>query len=671
MLVAPIPPSEEERVTALRVYGVLDTDPEQEFDDVAWLAAEICGTPMAFVSLVDADREFFKAAIGSDEREAPRDVSFCGHTILTDSPLILQDTREDERFKDNPQVVSGAGIRFYAGVPLVTPEGYRVGALCVKDTRPRTLSVDSLRALQALARQVVTHLETRRLLQATETAARQLEESHQHVRASEALYRQILNVSPDMTSVVAPDGTIRMTSASVERCFGFSEQQLVGHNFLDFVVTDDRPAATDLVAAAMSGEESSVLRCRVVHSDGRTMLFDVRVGASFTEDGTVDFVVANLRDVTDEVALEERLQQSQRLEAIGRLAGGVAHDFNNLLTAIQSYGDLAARKIGDGAGADELAEILTASTVAADLTAQLLAFGRRQVMNLHTLDLAEPIRNAETLLRRLIPGNIDIATSLPPCPTPVRADHTQIEQVVINLGINAAQAMPTGGTLTIGVSRDAADNEARLTITDTGAGMDALTASHIFEPFFTTKGENGSGLGLSIVHGIIGQTGGTIQVESEPGEGTTFTVTLPLATTIAAHEPDTGKRPARTADRTDSVLLVEDNPAVRDSVAQLLQQSGFRVTAAGSGEDAIALAQSGPSRFDLLITDMILPAQNGRETAEALQRTHPQLKVLYMSGYTDDIIIQNGGYQANAHFLQKPFSSDELLRSTRDALAAA
>src|SRR5581483_9074515 len=192
----------------------------------------------------------------------------------------------------------------------------------------------------------------------------------------------------------------------------------------------------------------------------------------------------------DEVALEERLQQSQRLEAIGRLAGGVAHDFNNLLTAIQSYGDLAARKIGDGAGADELAEILTASTVAADLTAQLLAFGRRQVMNLHTLDLAEPIRNAETLLRRLIPGNIDIATSLPPCPTPVRADHTQIEQVVINLGINAAQAMPTGGTLTIGVSLDAADNEDRLTITDTGAGMDALTASHIFEPFFTTKGEN-------------------------------------------------------------------------------------------------------------------------------------------------------------------------------------
>ena len=487
---------------------------------------------------------------------------------------------------------------------------------------------------------------------------------------SQALHQVVIESSYDALAVLDLDGTIRLASRSIENTLGYTQQELVGRGFLELLHPDDQQAAQAVMEAALRGAEPSVNRSRTLAKDGSIRLWDGTIAPGRGKDGEPSFLVANAHDVTAQVQLEDQLCHAQKMEAVGRLAGGVAHDFNNLLTAIYGYAELALQKVEtrDDSSA-EIGEVVAAAEKAASLTGQLLAFSRRQVMKTETFDLCDVVANMDKLLRRLIGEDIELTTVWPDEPTLIHADPAQIEQVIANLAVNARDAMPDGGCLSIEVAQAADERQARLIVRDNGTGMDATTAAQIFEPFFTTKGVGeGTGLGLSMVHGIISQSDGQIAVESEPGQGTTFTITLPLADSVGALPESVATAPA--SGGAETILLVEDDPSVRAVVTSMLDQRGYRLVPAGSGEEALALAHATPGTVDLLITDLVMGGLNGRETAEAVREHQPQAKVLYMSGYTDDAAIRVHGHESGISFLQKPFSGEELGRRVRELLDA-
>ncbi len=380
---------------------------------------------------------------------------------------------------------------------------------------------------------------------------------------------------------------------------------------------------------------------------------------------------------------EEGLRQSQRMEAVGRLAGGVAHDFNNLLTAILGYGSLLASRFPpDAPGREEVDEILRASERAAALTRQLLAFSRRQVLEPVVLSVNELIANLEKMLGRLIGEDVNLVTRLHMGLGNVRADPGQLEQVIMNLVVNARDAMPNGGKLTIETANADLDESyaqghvtvqpghyVMVAVSDTGTGMDAETQARAFEPFFTTKEKGkGTGLGLSTVYGIVKQSGGNIWVYSEPGKGTTFKVYLPRVEETVAQGP-TRSGDSLPAAATETVLLVEDDPSIRTLAKRVLEERGYRVLEADSGKDALERVHREKGPIHLLLTDLVMPDMGGTELASRLQDKHPTIRVLFMSGYTDDGVVRNGLLESGRAFLQKPFTPTMLVRKIRDVLA--
>jgi nitrogen-specific signal transduction histidine kinase/ActR/RegA family two-component response regulator len=381
---------------------------------------------------------------------------------------------------------------------------------------------------------------------------------------------------------------------------------------------------------------------------------------------------------------EEQLRQSQKLEAIGRLAGGLAHDFNNILTAITGYSDLVLRRLGS---VDPLRrsveEIRRAAERAASLTHQLLAFSRKQMMQVKVLDLNAVVAEMESFLRRLIGEDIQLVTSLDPDLRRVKADPGQIEQVIMNLVVNARDAMPQGGRLRIETKDvslsepyldDAGSVESGdyvvLSIADTGIGMNSEIKQKIFEPFFTTKEEGkGTGLGLAMVYGIVKQSGGSIRVHSEAGAGTTFMVYLPAVEEFVKAQSN-GSRHIEAPGGTETVLLVEDEDMVRELVVEVLETEGYTVFSARRGAEALRLCAEQIMPINLLITDVVMPEMSGRELAEHLTARHPEIKVLFISGYTDDAIFRHGVQESNVAFLQKPFTTSELAAKVRSVLDA-
>jgi PAS domain S-box-containing protein len=394
--------------------------------------------------------------------------------------------------------------------------------------------------------------------------------------------------------------------------------------------------------------------------DGHQVVLEVRSQPEFLP-GRHLFV---LRDVTEHRRVEDQLRQVQKMEAIGQLAGGVAHDFNNLLTVIGGYTELARRNIGAGPGGAELAEVERATVRAAQLTRQLLAFSRQQVLNVAPLDLGEVATALVPMLRRLIGEDIEIAMLAAPGLPAVLADRSQIEQVIVNLAVNARDAMPTGGTLTI--ETRTVSGQAALIVTDTGTGMSRETLEHVFEPFFTTKavGE-GTGLGLATVHGIVSQSGGVIHVYSEPDLGTSFKIYLPITGEVA--EPASGDVPEADRLRGDeTVLLCEDEAAVRALVEHVLTSHGYRVLAAGGPLEAIELAAE--HDVDVLVSDVIMPDLSGPELARRLESVRPGVRTLFVSGYTAETVRGRGRLPADSAFLEKPFDQLSLLRAVRALL---
>jgi len=368
-------------------------------------------------------------------------------------------------------------------------------------------------------------------------------------------------------------------------------------------------------------------------------------------------------DVTERKNIEAQLLQAQKMESIGRLAGGVAHDFNNLLTVINGYSDLVLNRLSANDPVyPHLQEIHRAGERAAELTQQLLAFSRKQILQPKVLILNDVVRDSDKMLRRLIGEDIELVYVLDPALRPVEADPGQINQVILNLAVNARDAMPNGGKLIIETANSGPGIS--LTVKDTGHGMEAGTLEHVFEPFFTTKGlGKGTGLGLATVYGIVRQSAGNISVESEVGSGTTLTIRLPAIEGVAAKR---GSVPAAPGGR-GNVLLVEDEEGVRQLIATILERNGYMVVPAKEGEEALRLFERTRHRIDLLITDMVMPRMGGTELAARLRELQPEMKVLFISGYTDPAISKQVT-SVGSQFLQKPFTADGLLRAVNGAL---
>jgi signal transduction histidine kinase/CheY-like chemotaxis protein len=400
------------------------------------------------------------------------------------------------------------------------------------------------------------------------------------------------------------------------------------------------------------------------------------------EDRVAMRTMALMAEITERKQLEEQLVQLQKMEAIGRLAGGLAHDFNNLLTVIVGYSELLLSNLPPGHPLQRHVEAIhTAADHATALTCQLLAFSRKQMLQPKVLDLNTVVAHLEPMLQRLIGEDIRLVIELAPILGRVRADPGQLEQVILNLVVNGRDAMPQGGMLMLATMNVESDKPSphhhagmppgsyvRLVVRDTGIGIDATTRAHLFEPFFTTKGPGqGTGLGLSTVYGIITQSGGHIAVDSEPGQGTTFTIDLPRVE--EAIEMDS-RDVAHTATLRggETVLVVEDEASVRAITRAMLERHGYHVLEAGGGEEALRICERQEAPVQLLLTDVVMPEMSGPEVAQRLTRVHPEMKVLYMSGYTDDAIIRHGVRELGTVFLQKPFTSDSLARKVREVL---
>jgi PAS domain S-box-containing protein len=528
-----------------------------------------------------------------------------------------------------------------------------------------------LELLPVVIKQAVEQLDRQKLLREAEIAYKHL---HQH-------YDMILQHAGDGICALDLHGQITFVNPAALRLLGYEFNELLGQ---DLAALAERPAsdANGRVRDALAANTTFRSHDQVFwKKDGSCFPIEF-TSTPIREGGRQVGSVFVFKDVTQRRALEEQVRQSQKLEAVGRLAGGVAHDFNNLLTVVSGYSELlAANKSLDQRAKEAVAEVQKASDRAIAVTRQLLAFSRKQMLQPRPLDLNAVITEITKLIRRLIGEDIALTTHLAAGLLPVTADPGQLEQVILNLAVNARDAMPQGGSLTIAtrnvvVDATAAANQpglkpgryAVLTVADTGCGMDADTRARVFEPFFTTKEPGrGTGLGLATTYGIVMQSGGHIGVQSEPGRGTTFQVLWPQADGPAAAAP-AGDGDAAVRGGTETILLVEDEDSVRGLTARVLAGYGYRVLEARDGAEAQHLAQKSGQYLHLMVTDVVMPGISGLELARRLAPVRPKMKVLFMSGYTDDAIVRKGVLAPDAAFLPKPFTPEVLARRVREAL---
>jgi PAS domain S-box-containing protein len=532
-------------------------------------------------------------------------------------------------------------------------------------------------AFNAMANNVQsTHEGLEKQIQERTAALEALQTAEAALVESERAFRSTFDDAPLGIAQVSVDGKWIRVNRHLESVLGWNADELTGRSLFDVFHPDG--VAGDLITAA---DQPGNREERVRRKDGQFVWVRLTISPVRTGSGDPRHLIVILEDVSERRRLEERLRESEKLEAIGRLAGGVAHDFNNLLTAIIGYAQLVADSLDpDDPKAEDVDEIIKAAERSAALTGQLLAFSRKQVLIPAIIDVNTLVRETSVLLRRVIGEHIDLITTLAPDLDPVSADRTQLEQIVINLAANARDAMPSGGRLTIETSNtiiEAADltdqtsdrgRYVKLAVSDTGVGMDEETKLRVFEPFFTTKEQGrGTGLGLATVYGIVKQSGGFIGVHSEPQQGATFTVYLPAVPGAkAAAEGREAKRSEQPGNAT--ILVVEDERAVRTMTRLILERAGYNVVEAAEPDEAREIFRSCASDIDLMISDVVMPGAHGPALFKQLVVDHPSLRVLYMSGYTDDEIIRAGRLEGGENFMEKPFTSQRLLERVREIL---
>lgn len=541
-----------------------------------------------------------------------------------------------------------------------------------------------MRVVHAHGRAVLNDLGHVRCLVGTAQDITERRASEEIVSRSEHRLQTIIDAEPACVKLVASDGLLLdMNRAGLEMIGAENLAQVVGRPMINLIHPDDRDRYLEMHRAA-SGGSPGKLEFRIIGLSGKPRWVDSHVVPfeTFTDKGeALTAVLSVTSDITERKQLEDQLRQSQKMEAIGLLAGGIAHDFNNLLTAIGGYTAMVLGSLDDGDNRrEDLQEVVKAAKRAAALTRQLLAVSRRQILQPTVLDVNSTVADVQKLLRRTIPESIDLRLELSKVVDPVRADRDQLEQVVLNLAINAGDAMPQGGRLRLATATVDIDEVwahrhvpmpagryVRLTVSDTGVGISPETKAHIFEPFFTTKARGkGTGLGLATVYGIVKQSEGFIWVESEVGRGTTFEIYLPVVHGPVAPSVQVSSV-AEISGGTQTILLAEDDGAVRRLARDVLANQGYTVLDARDGDEALETARQYRAPIHLLIADVVMPGLSGRDLAARLIEERPAVRVLYTSGYTENLMMR-AGFEHGLALLEKPFLPTELLRKVSEIL---
>jgi len=784
------PFDEKRRLETLRSYGVLDTLPEGALDDLTALAAAICETPIALISLIDEKRQWFKSRIGLELTESPLDVSICVHALHTQDLFIVPDTTKDERFARNPVVVGEHGIRFYAGAPLITPGGEALGTLCVIDRVPRTLTPAQQQALRVLARQVMTNLELRR--QARELAGR------------ERLLRTVFDSDPECVKLIGSDGVLRMMNrAGLAMIEADSFEQVGGQCVLPLVATEHRALFESLIARVFRGESETVeyeivglkgarrwlethavpmrdengmitaalgisrditerkrssqqireqaalldeardaicvndldqrilfwnksaerlygwtaadalarnanellcqgsvaldalktlIHCGEWHGElqqttreGKQLIVESRWSLIREANSAAKSILVINTDITDKKEMEAQFFRAQRMESIGTLAGGIAHDLNNTLGPIIMSLDLLKMKFPDPASQELLAIVSSSAQRGADMVRQVLSFARGVEGRRMEVQIKHLLGEIEKVANDTFPKNIQVRTIIPYDLWTVQGDPTQLHQVLLNLCVNARDAMPHGGAITLAAENLTLDAhyaglswnlEAKpgpyvfVRVTDTGTGIPPAIMEKIFDPFFTTKElGKGTGLGLSTSLAIIKSHGGFIRVESELEKGAKFSVylpaevgTSPVAAAKAASEMPRGHG--------ELILVVDDEAAVRQITQQTLHAFGYRVVLACDGAEAVAVYARQGAEIAAVLTDMMMPIMDGPATIQVLRRMNPAVRIIGASGLSDPGHAAQAASLGVESFLPKPFTAETLLKALKTVLSA-
>lgn len=618
------------------------------------MSGEVSGKSMlAGKPLFDGVRTAFDAFVAASEQQLRRDTARIRNTQLVGAAVVLTE------------------LLAFIGLLL-----FMIRGRLMRQAR-------DLVHQQELLEQQAVELELQ--MADLETANQTLSESEETLSKSEERYRYAALVTNDAIYDWDVASNRFEWNEGIRELFGYPEEE-VGTT-IEWIVSLLHPEDTERVMGTFyavfekGGGSQWKAEYRLRRKDGKYANAEGRAYIIRAADGTPKRVIGAISDRTQQQSLEGQLRQSQKMEAIGRLAGGIAHDFNNILTVIRMSSEFLLADIPESDERHQDAqEIMKASDRASRLTRQLLAFSRHQVLNPKLLSLNEIISGMDGMVRRVVPENIDLITELDPKLSQVKADAGQMEQVILNLVINAADAMPQGGRLAIRASNTEVDasfsashidvlpgHYVCITVSDTGFGMDQETVSRIFEPFFTTKGVGkGTGLGLSTVHGIVTQSGGKVWVYSEPGLGTTFKIFLPKGEGVSTpSRMPTFTGP--TVPPTETILLVEDEEQTRDAVHRNLVRAGYTVLVAQNGVQALEIANAHPGGIHLVLTDSMMPEMGGAELAKRLKEDRPEIGVLLMSGYTEDL-ARGGPVSDDEFFIEKPFTSADLLLGIREAL---
>jgi two-component system, cell cycle sensor histidine kinase and response regulator CckA len=512
-----------------------------------------------------------------------------------------------------------------------------------------------------------------------------------HLQESEDRFRATFEQAAVGIAHVGTDGRFLRVNRRLCEMVGYTREELLARTFQEITHPADLEADMENVRRMLAGEiQAYSMEKRYIRKDGTAAWIELTVSLRRIPDGRPTYFISVIEDIEPRRQAEEQaarlrnqLEQAQKMESVGQLAGGIAHDFNNLLTAILGFCELILSD-EDTSHRSELEEIKHAGERAAALTRQLLAFSRKQVFQLELLDLNAAVVSMETMLRRLIGEDVRLTSTLSSEIGPVRADPSQIEQVLLNLAVNARDAMPGGGVLRIETSNVDVDEALAaahapcapgrfvvLTVSDTGCGMDSGIRRRVFEPFFTTKPKGkGTGLGLATVYGIVTQSGGFVSFSSEPRKGTSFRVYLPRADEPVTMKSVSGAHRAAPAGGTETILMVEDDDGVRRLACRVLELLGYTVLCAESGDQALDLARDHQGKIDLVLTDVVMPEMSGREVERRLAEAGHAARVLFMSGYSDDAVLRHGVLETGVAFLQKPFTPAALGRKIREVLDA-
>lgn len=650
------------RLAALYETGMLDAISEPAFDKLTKLASRLLGSPIVIITLVDSARDFVLSDTGlPDGLLKARDIvafpTFCQYAVATGAPFDVEDARVDPEFANYP-AVAHQGVVSCANAPLVTAAGHAIGNLCVVGFEARVWTDEDREVIATLAGTAVQDIELRLRTRESERARSEV--------------KLVLERIPEALFVLDNDRRFTFVNHKAEELLSIDGDSLLGREFRDAL-----PLMAGLVDDALIRcAESGVPEGFEMYIEPYQRWFDLQLDPSDTG------LSVYMRDVTARKQIEEQMRQSMKMEAVGQLASGIAHDFNNLLTVISSCGEMLIEDLpANGSSSADAEQIMGAARRAATLTKQLLVFSRRQALKLEIVDINAVASNMYSMLRRIVRQDIEIVTSLDPALHSAYTDAGQIEQVIMNLVVNARDALPDGGRVTITTANADMGSCAqpceipngtgiRISVADNGVGMSASVLDRIFEPFFTTKEVGkGTGLGLATVYGIVTQAGGHISCSSAPGMGTTFTMHLPAyrgdSEVGVAQPPD-----ARRHRGGEFILLVEDETVVRKAMTRMLRRSGYFVLEAASGEDALTLLKHGGASIDLMITDLVMPQMSGGELALRARTLMPQLPLMFVSGHTEEGMSHRSFLTTSDCFLEKPFLIEQLTAKVREALAA-